>query len=254
MKTTIVATTIQTPHAMRQIADNTRDYGHKELDFIVIGDRETPSSVADFCARIRHDFYPAEYLDLDAQSRFLAPKLQVLLKHLCFNSRQRRNVGIFCAWQNALSGHSLLANRLAQHRRRSGRSQESTLLSSWFPPVAARKSRAELPRHRIGKRGNSLAFSPGRFRSRWATRIDYEISTMARRSIASFAFARGTSPHRHKLSRMLWSNRRCASRCMARNSPRLWCRDRRPQAVPRWIGHLERDFRCRTRKRNCQII
>ena len=85
---------------MRQIADNARDYGHKELDFIVIGDRKTPSSVADFCARIRHDFYPAEYLDLDAQSRFLAPKLQVLLKHLCFNLRQRRNVGIFCAWQN----------------------------------------------------------------------------------------------------------------------------------------------------------
>ena len=100
MKTTIVATTVQIPDALRQIADNARHYGHKDLDFIVVGDRKTPSSVADFCAQIRRDFYPAEYLDMDAQSRFLALKSQALLKHLCFDSRQRRNVGIFRAWQN----------------------------------------------------------------------------------------------------------------------------------------------------------
>ncbi len=221
MKTTIVATTVQIPHAMRQIADNARHYGHKDLDFIVVGDRKTPSSVADFCARIRRDFYPAEYLDMDAQSRFLAPKSQALLKHLCFDSRQRRNVGIFRAWQNGadivlsidphieigqedfLSPHLQTGKTLPLVTRSSPTGWHNIaedLVEAKSQPFFLRGfpqwQRENLaPAFRATESVNVAAHSGfllGASDLDAATRIDHSISAMSRRSAGSFALARGT--------------------------------------------------------------
>ncbi len=99
MKTTIVTTTIYIPELLRVYARNARDFGHKEIDFIVIGDRKTPPETAAFCSQLGHDFYPTEYLDIEAQREYLEPRFPELWRHLRFDSIQRRNVGILRAWE-----------------------------------------------------------------------------------------------------------------------------------------------------------
>lgn len=221
MKTTIVATTIQIPDALRQIANNARDYAHTDLDFIVIGDRKTPSSVPDFCEQIRRDCYPVEYLDLDAQSRYLAPKSKPLLKHLCFDSRQRRNVGIFRAWENGadlilsvdpniqigredfLSPHLQTGKTLPLSTRSSPtgwhniaedlvEAKAQTFFLRGFPQW---QRDTITPAFRAVETVSVAAHSGfllGASDLDAATRIDRSIAAMSRRSIGSFALARGT--------------------------------------------------------------
>ncbi len=49
MKITIVTTTINIPKLLLQYAENARYYGHTNVDFVVIGDRKSPSGTAEFC-------------------------------------------------------------------------------------------------------------------------------------------------------------------------------------------------------------
>lgn len=100
MKTTIVTTTIYLPELLRVYAKNAKDFGHTDLDFVVIGDRKTPAEVKEFCAQLNRDFYPTEYMDIEAQRQYLEPRFPELWKHLRFDSIQRRNVGILRAWEN----------------------------------------------------------------------------------------------------------------------------------------------------------
>ena len=221
MKVTIVATSVQIPEALRQIANNARDHSHQDLDFIVIGDRKTPSSVADFCAQIRRDFYPIEYLDMDAQSRFLVPKSKALLKHLCFDSKQRRNIGIFRAWENGadivlsidphiqigaedfLGAHLQTGTTLPLMTRSSptgwhniadelveAKNQAFFLrgFPQWQRDTVAPAFRAI---ETVSVAAHS-GFLLGASDLDAATRIDRSITAMSRRSIGSFALARGT--------------------------------------------------------------
>lgn len=98
MKTTIVTTTINVPVLLSQYAENARSYGHRDVDFIVIGDRKTPPEAADFCRKLERRF-PCSYWDIAAQQARLegVPKLW---NHLRFDSIQRRNVGMLLAWAN----------------------------------------------------------------------------------------------------------------------------------------------------------
>jgi hypothetical protein len=100
MKTTIVTTTIYIPELLRVYAQNAREFGHKDLDFVVIGDRKTPAETAEFCAALSRETYPCEYLDIEAQRQYLEPRFPELWRHLRFDSIQRRNVGILRAWEN----------------------------------------------------------------------------------------------------------------------------------------------------------
>lgn len=99
-KTTIVTTTIYVPVLLRAYAQNAKDFGHQNLDFIVIGDRKTPAGVAEFCKGIANEYYPCEYMDIEAQRQYLEGRFPALWSHLCFDSIQRRNVGILWAWEN----------------------------------------------------------------------------------------------------------------------------------------------------------
>jgi hypothetical protein len=97
MKTTIVTTTIYVPRALEKYAQNAKFYGHSNLNFIVIGDRKTPPETKAFCDRITSNYYPCEYLWVEAQERYLEP-YPALWNHLPFNSIQRRNIGLLKAW------------------------------------------------------------------------------------------------------------------------------------------------------------
>jgi len=97
MKTTIVTTTINIPVLLKNYAENAAFHGHKDLDFIVIGDRKSPPETADFCSSIDR-FYPCRYLDIAAQKSYLT-RFPALDAHLRYDSIQRRNVGLLLAYE-----------------------------------------------------------------------------------------------------------------------------------------------------------
>jgi Reversibly glycosylated polypeptide len=98
MKTTIVTTTINIPVLLEKYAENAFYYGHRDLDFVVIGDRKSPGQTQDFCRTIER-YYPCSYYDIAAQQRRLE-RFPGLWAHLRFDSIQRRNIGMLIAWEN----------------------------------------------------------------------------------------------------------------------------------------------------------
>jgi hypothetical protein len=98
MKATIVTTTINVPKLLQKYAENARYYSHKDLDFVVIGDRKSPPETADFCQTIER-YYPCSYLDIPAQQKYL-DRFPELWAHLRFDSIQRRNIGLLLAYEN----------------------------------------------------------------------------------------------------------------------------------------------------------
>ncbi len=98
MKTTIVTTTINIPVLLADYAKNIRSYGHKDVDFITIGDRKSKPGTENFCKTIEQ-YYPSTYLDINQQKIYL-DRFPDLWNHLCFDSIQRRNIGILLAYEN----------------------------------------------------------------------------------------------------------------------------------------------------------
>lgn len=98
MKTTIVTTTINIPKLLSQYAENARYYDHKDVDFVVIGDRKSPAETAEFCQTLTQ-YYPCCYLDIPAQQKYL-DRFPELWTHLRFDSIQRRNIGMLLAYEN----------------------------------------------------------------------------------------------------------------------------------------------------------
>src|SRR5436305_1270417 len=97
MKTAIVTTTIHVPRLLQKYAENASFYGHRDLEFVVIGDRKTPPEAKDFCGALRP--YGCEYLDIEDQRAYL-DRFPQLWKHLRFDSIQRRNIGLVKAYEN----------------------------------------------------------------------------------------------------------------------------------------------------------
>lgn len=94
MKTTIVTTTIRVPTFLTAYAENIRQNGHKDVDFIVVGDTKSVSGTLDFCATIPN----CEFLGVVSQSDYLQ-RFSKLRGHLPFNSVSRRNIGILKAYE-----------------------------------------------------------------------------------------------------------------------------------------------------------
>src|ERR1700690_1894494 len=95
MKTTIVTTTIFVPRFLTGYAENIKRFGHKDVDFVVIGDKKTPPEAADFCQTIPN----CQYLDLEKQEKYMA-RFPGLRNHIPNNSVERRNVGMLLAYEN----------------------------------------------------------------------------------------------------------------------------------------------------------
>jgi hypothetical protein len=99
MKTTIVTTTIYVPSALEKYGQNARFFGHTDLNFVVIGDKKTPSETRGFCENLSTQGYPCTYLGIEEQQTYLE-RYPALWNHLPFNSIQRRNIGLLKAWED----------------------------------------------------------------------------------------------------------------------------------------------------------
>ena len=96
MKTTIVTTTIHVPHLLHAYADNAERFGHDELDFVVVGDKKTPSGTEALCTQLGQRF-ATRYFDPQAQEALLG-RYGNLAEYIPYNCIQRRNVGILQAY------------------------------------------------------------------------------------------------------------------------------------------------------------
>ncbi len=99
MSVCIVTTTINRPVLLQAYCENARAHGHKDVQFVIIGDKKTPPDVGAYCATLSNDYgYQVDYLDVDAQLSYLASYPE-LGEHLPFNSIQRRNIGLLIGYQ-----------------------------------------------------------------------------------------------------------------------------------------------------------
>lgn len=94
MKTTVVTTTINQPTFLLVYANTARFYG-KEVDFIVIGDKKSPSGIEEVCGSVSNCIYVSP----EAQDRYLE-RFPELKEHLIWNSIARRNIGHVMAYEN----------------------------------------------------------------------------------------------------------------------------------------------------------
>ena len=93
----VVLTTINQPTVIQDYVENGRHYGHKDLVFIIVGDKKSPAGCEEYLAGLRSE-YPIHYYGPDAQKDWLKPypKLDELIP---WNSVQRRNLGYLMAAQ-----------------------------------------------------------------------------------------------------------------------------------------------------------
>jgi len=94
MAVSIVTTTINQPVLLRDYCLNARKFGHRDVRFVVAGDRQTPKEVPAYCQELARDFdYQVEYLGVEEQQNWLS-RFSELRDHLPFDSLARRNVAI----------------------------------------------------------------------------------------------------------------------------------------------------------------
>jgi hypothetical protein len=74
-------------------------FGHRDISFIVVGDRKTPTEAGDYCRSLSRRYpYETVFLGVDDQVRFLRdyPELAV---HIPWDCIQRRNLGLLLAYE-----------------------------------------------------------------------------------------------------------------------------------------------------------
>jgi hypothetical protein len=97
MKAYIVTTTIYVPEALYGYAANLKQFGHdKEVGFIVVADRKTPTAAAKVVHDLSKQGFTAEYWDTDRQKSWLT-KFSGLDEIIPYNSCCRTNVGYLLA-------------------------------------------------------------------------------------------------------------------------------------------------------------
>lgn len=96
MKTAIVVTTIRVPYALDTYIANCRKYGHEDVFFVVIADKQTPREAARYILSLKKKGYESMYLGITEQQKWLQ-RFPLLRKLLPYNSIQRRNIGYLYA-------------------------------------------------------------------------------------------------------------------------------------------------------------
>ena len=142
MKVSLVATSIRIPIELEAYARNARDHGHSDVEFIFVGDRKSDLGILSFCRRLSRNYFPSEYLSIDAQQEYLSSHRSKIWKHLSFDSRQRRIIGMLKAWENGAdivicidSQDQLSDSDFIGLHSHVGRSRKMTLVNSstgWF--------------------------------------------------------------------------------------------------------------------------
>lgn len=97
MSTCILTTTVNIPGLLREYAANAHGYGHREVEFVVVGDLKTPEEVGALCAQWGREWGCGfTYLSVARQKAYMKrfPRLDRLVP---WNSIQRRNIGLLYA-------------------------------------------------------------------------------------------------------------------------------------------------------------
>lgn len=86
------------PTVIKDYVENARHWNHKDIFFVIIGDRKSPETgCEEFLAGLDSE-YPIHYFGVQAQKRWLKP-YKALKKLIPWNSVQRRNLGYLIAAQ-----------------------------------------------------------------------------------------------------------------------------------------------------------
>src|SRR3954469_14501761 len=94
MSTCILTTTIHIPHLLRDYALNAREYGHQEVEFVIVGDRKTPNEIVDLAKGWGNETGCSfTVLDAPAQLDYLG-RFPRFGRMIPWNCQQRRNVGL----------------------------------------------------------------------------------------------------------------------------------------------------------------
>ena len=95
----ILTTTINLPTLLEKYALNFKYYKHKDVFFVVIGDKKTPDTVSSFCQNLEAIYgFKVIYQNVDDQIKYLE-RFPKLAEHIPWNSIQRRNVGLLLAYE-----------------------------------------------------------------------------------------------------------------------------------------------------------
>jgi len=144
IKLAIVTTTINVPHFLEDYCKDFKAHDHKDVIFIVIGDKKTPDEAESYCLSLGERYeYEVEYYNVARQKSYLS-RFPELDAYLPYNSVQRRNIGMVRAYElgahsiltvdddNYLLEADLLKNHLMVGERRTLRSFQSS--AGWFDP------------------------------------------------------------------------------------------------------------------------
>src|SRR5208283_43457 len=95
----IVTTTINMPTLFEGYCQDFAKHGHRDVVFVVIGDRKTPREVGPYCENLQSQYgYGFEYYDVERQASYLR-RFPQLAAYLPYNSVQRRNIGMVRAYE-----------------------------------------------------------------------------------------------------------------------------------------------------------
>ena len=99
MHVAVVTTTIHVPKLLESYMQDAMSFGHKEVSFIVVGDRKTPNEAREFCQTLHRCYaYQTNFLGVDDQELYLRSYPE-LAAYLPYDSIQRRNIGILLAYE-----------------------------------------------------------------------------------------------------------------------------------------------------------
>ena len=99
MKISFVTTTIHVPNFLDDIANNAHINSHKDVNFLIIGDKNTPRETVEFVKSLNNRYpYEFRYYNIEEQENELK-KVQILSKIMPYKSGVRKLVGNYIAYK-----------------------------------------------------------------------------------------------------------------------------------------------------------
>jgi hypothetical protein len=93
----VTITTIHLPKVIAELETNRQLFGHDPVQYVVVADKKTPDTAAEYCRDLSKQRVACDYFDIERQEAFLA-KYPLLKGYLPYNSFARRNLGDLWAY------------------------------------------------------------------------------------------------------------------------------------------------------------
>jgi hypothetical protein len=150
-----VLTTIRVPSLLKGYAQNAKEYNHKDVGFIVIGDNKTPHDATHLLLReVEKKGFIAEYWDVVRQKKWLKnfPQIDRIVP---YNSDNRRNIGFLIAAQEGAEiiisidddNYVTSEDYIGSHSIVGSKVELETISSqnNWFNPCSLLKTKPQRP-------------------------------------------------------------------------------------------------------------